>query len=195
MKILLLGGYFGSGKTTILVSLAEAMLKQEKRVCIIGSEGGAYVVDALLRNRGNVEISTIQGGCVCCQATGSLIEELRRIEKEIAPDWVLVELTGIAFQDSVQDAITAYVYGDHPVIAVTVVDAARWKKLWKAVEPVMRRQVQSADVVIVNKIDQNLDYSAILPQIAAINDSSILLHMQATAATGETLLEILGQQI
>jgi G3E family GTPase len=194
MRILLLGGYFRSGKTTILVRLAEAMLKQEKRVCIIGNEGGTPAADDLLRKRGNVEISTIQGGCVCCQATGSLIEALNRIAKEIAPDWVLIELTGIAFQDSVRYAIADYVHGDHSVIAATVVDAFRWKKLLKAVEPVVTRQIQGADIVVVNKIDQNPDFSAIVQQIAAISDSSILLPMQATEATGETLLEVLDQQ-
>lgn len=195
MRILLLGGYFRSGKTTILVRLAEAMLKQKKRVCIIGNEGGIPAADDLLRKWGNVESSTIQGGCVCCQATGSLIEALNRIAKEIAPDWVLIELTGIAFQDSVRYAIADYVHGDHSVIAATVVDAFRWKKLLKAVEPVVTRQIQGADIVVVNKTDQNPDFSAILPQVAAISDSAILLSMQATAATGETLLEILCQQI
>ena len=195
MKILLLGGYFRSGKTTILVRLAEAMLKREMRVCIIGNEGRTPAADDLLRKWGAIESSTIQGGCVCCQATGSLIEALNRITKEIAPDWVLIELTGIGFQDSVRDAIADYVHGDNSVIAVTVADAFRWKKLLKAVEPVMTRQVQNADIVIVNKIDQNPDLSAILPQVAAISDSAILLSMQATAATGETLLEILCQQI
>ena len=195
MKILLLGGYFGSGKTTILVRLAEALLKQGKRICIIGSEDGAFAVDGLLQKRGNVEISTVQGGCVCCQATGNLIEMLRRIGKEIAPEWVLIELTGIGFQDSVRDAIADYVHGDNPVVAATVVDALRWKKLLKAVEPVMTRQVQSADVVIVNKTDQNPDFSAIAPQLTAISDSSVLLPMQATADTGEMLLETLNRQI
>lgn len=195
MKILLLGGYFGSGKTTILVRLAEAMLKQGKRICIIGSEGGVFAVDGLLQERGIVEISTIQGGCVCCQATGNLIETLRRIGKEIAPDWVLIELSGIAFQDSVRDAITTYVCRDIPVISVTVVDAVRWKKLLKAVEPVMTRQIQGVDIVIVNKTDQNPNFTAILPQIAVISGSSVLLPMQATVDTGETLLEILNRQI
>ena len=171
------------------------MLKREMRVCIIGNEGRTPAADDLLRKWVAIESSTIQGGCVCCQATGSLIEALRRIEKEIAPDWVLIELTGIGFQDSVRDAIADYVHGDNSVIAVTVADAFRWKKLLKAVEPVVTRQIQGADIVVVNKIDQNPDFSAIVQQIAAINRSAVLLPMQANGEAGDALLEILNQQI
>lgn len=188
MKILLMGGYFASGKTTILTELAQALLKQGKRICLIGNKEETYGID------GGMEFSTLQGGCICCQATGSLIEALKRIEQEIMPDWVLIELAGIGFQDSVREAITTYASSAIPVFSLTVVDAVRWNKLLKAVQPVMARQVQSADLVIVNKAEQIPGICAILEQISAISESAVLLTMQGTKRTAETLLDFLDQK-
>lgn len=188
MNVLLMGGYFASGKTTILTELAAAMLKQGKRICLIGNKEETYGID------GGMEFSTLRGGCICCQATGSLIEALKRIEQEITPDWVLIELAGIGFQDSVRDAITDYVSSTIPIFSVTVVDAVRWKKLLKAAEPVMIRQVRGADLIIVNKTDLNPDISIIMKQITSIHEAAALLPRQRSADTVETLLTILDQQ-
>ena len=167
MKVLLMGGYFASGKTTILTALANAMLKQGKRICLIGNKEETYGID------GGMEYSPLQGSCVCCQAIGSLIEALKQIEQKQAPDWVLIELSGIRFQDSVRDAITDYVSSTIPVFSLTVVDAVRWKKLMKAAEPVMTRQVLGADIVIINKTGPDSDTSGIKKQIASIQESTV----------------------
>lgn len=194
MKILLLGGFFGSGKTTILSRLTETWLEAGNRLCIIENEIGENSIDDLLLKKGGIEISTIMGGCVCCQVTGSLIEALNRIEKEINPDWVLVELTGIALLDTLRDTIEAYSSSDNPIITVSVIDAVRWSKLLRAAEPIVTAQVAGGDIIVVNKVDQNPDLESISADVDRIIPSPIILPMQATADSGKALVALLEKE-
>lgn len=194
MKILLLGGFFGSGKTTILSRLTETFLEAGNKLCIIENEIGVNSIDDLLLKKGGIEISTIIGGCVCCQVTGSLIEALNRIEKEINPDWVLVELTGIALLDTLRDTIEAYSPSDDPIITVSVIDAARWSKLLRAAEPIVTAQVAGGDIIVINKIDQNSDLETITADVNRISRSSMILPMQATLDSGKSLAELLEKE-
>lgn len=194
MKILLLGGFFGSGKTTVMSRLTEAMLEKGEKLCIVENEIGENSIDDLLLRTGGIEISTILGGCVCCQVTGSLIEALRRIKAEIDPDWVLVELTGIALLNSLRDTIQAYSDGDDPIVTVSVIDAARWHKLLKAAAPIMTQQVEGGDIIVVNKIDLNPQVEPIAADVKAIAGDRTILPMEATRDSGHILWELLEQE-
>ena len=92
MNILLTGGFFGSGKTTVLSKITALLLSRGLRICIIENEIGQNSIDDLLLKTGSVEISTITGGCICCQISGSLIEALRKMEAESAA--VMSKLAG-----------------------------------------------------------------------------------------------------
>mgnify|MGYP005759181057 CR=1 FL=1 len=97
MNILLVGGFFGSGKTTVISRLAEQIISAGQTLCIVENEIGENSIDTLLLQQSSVKITTIAGGCVCCQATGSLIQALRDLKQRFFPDWIIVELTGIAY--------------------------------------------------------------------------------------------------
>ncbi len=193
MKILLLGGFFGSGKTTLLSQLIPAMLARGQRICIIENEVGEYAIDNLLLQRGGIEVTTIRGGCVCCQVTGSLLEALQRIDREINPEWVLVELTGIAFLDPLRDTIQTYWPEHGPIVTVSVVDAARWSKLRRAAAPIVTRQVQGGDLIVINKIDLNPDTDAIQADVRELVSDPHFLLTQATQDSGEALAKRLEQ--
>ena len=123
MNILLVGGFFGSGKTTVISRLTDQMLAAGQSLCIIENEIGKNSIDDLLLQRGSVEISTITGGCVCCQVTGSLIEAVQDLNRQFSPDWIIVELTGIAYLKDLRKKLEKYL-PDHPaIISLSVVDA------------------------------------------------------------------------
>lgn len=170
------------------------MLRSGKKLCIIENEVGENAIDDLLLKKGGIEISTIMGGCVCCQVTGSLIEALLRIENEIAPDWVLVELTGIAFLDTLRNTIEAYLPGHNPVITVSVMDAARWNKLLKAAPLIITRQVEGGDIIVVNKIDQNPDLESVTEGVNRIATGRTIHPMQATIDSGDVLAALIDRE-
>lgn len=190
-----MGGFFGSGKTTVMSRLTEAMLEKGEKICIVENEVGENAVDDLLIRKGGIEISTILGGCVCCQITGSLIEALHRIKAEIDPDWVLVELTGIALLTPLRDTIQAYSDGEDPIVTASVIDAARWHKLLKAAAPIMTQQVEGGDIIVINKIDLNPQLEPIAADVKVIAGDRRILPMEATRNSGHKLQELLEQEV
>lgn len=132
-------------------------------------------------------VSAIREGCICCQATGNLIEALRNAETEYSPDWVLVELAGVGFADAVKESIQQYLPGNHQVTALTVIDAGKWRKFLRAMEPVALRQTRSADIIVINKTDENPELQPIIEDVNRIAPDRIILPMQAMADSGTVL--------
>lgn len=191
MNILLTGGFLGSGKTTLLSKLTSLLLQQGKRICIVENEIGQNAVDDLLLRTGSVDISTITGGCICCQISGSLIEALREMDQTSHPDWVLIELTGTAFANAVVDNLRMYLPGNHTLVVMAVADSARWPVLLKAAKPMICQQLQGAGIVVANKIECASNPEAIMEQIRQLVPGCKVLPMNALEDSGEELLNLL----
>ena len=152
MKVLAFAGFLGSGKTTIIKQCIDSMLKKGLKIAIVENEIGSTSIDDKVLEEGGIEMTTLTGGCVCCSISGSLLTAAKVIEKEIAPDWLIVELTGLAYMSGIRDLFKEH--GDHfKLYSVSVVDIARWFKLLKISRPLLTDQVEGADVIIINKID------------------------------------------
>lgn len=191
MKILLLGGFFGSGKTTVLLCIAEAMLTMGYRLCVLENGSATNSISSRFSQREDMAVSAIKEGCICCEATGNLIEALRNMETEYAPDWVLVELAGVGFADTVKESVLQYLPGNHRIIAMTIIDAEKWQKFIRAMEPVATRQLRSADIIVINKTDKKPETEPIIADVNRIAPDRIILPMQAESDSGKALAELL----
>ena len=188
MKIVLIGGFFGSGKTTITANLTRQMLARSERVCIVENEIGQIGVDDLLLERGGVEVTTITGGCVCCQVTGSLVDALRDMEQRFDPEWVLAELTGIAYLDGLRHTMESCLPKTCSIICVAVADASRWASLSRALPKVIERQTEGADLLVINKADLNGDTEKIEAEVRQMGVSCPVFPMSAVTDSGARLL-------
>lgn len=194
MRILLTGGFFGSGKTTVLSRITSLLLARGARICVIENEIGQNTIDDLLLKTGSVEVATITGGCICCQVSGSLIEALRHMEQTLRPDWVLVELTGAAYADAVVENLRMYLPGEHRLTVLAVADGARWPVLMKAAGPMLRRQLQGAQVLAVNKADRTEDLDAVMAQARALLPGCPVVGLSAVSEDCAGLLALLEQE-
>lgn len=174
-----------------MAKLTTGLLNQGNRVCIIENEIGENSIDDLLLKTASVEISTISGGCICCQVSGNLIEALRQMDNDFRPDWVLVELTGAAFADAVIDNLRLYLPGEHKLVVMAITDAARWPVLIRAAKPMILRQLKGAQVVVVNKADASDNLSQTLQQIQELMPESIALPLSALQDSCQQLMEVL----
>ena len=153
MKFLIVGGFLGSGKTSFLIHLAKHLINQRgiKKVVILENEiGQVGIDDQILRSTG-YEVKGLFAGCVCCTMAGELLVNVRMIQRDLDPDWIIMEATGVAMPDTIRDSLKNKLDIDAQIVCLT--DAKRWRKLLKAMAPVMTMQLNGADLVLVNKID------------------------------------------
>ena len=153
MDVLIVGGFLGSGKTTIIRSLIRGLVNAGNTCAIVENEIGEIGIDDEIIKEINLEVTPLFGGCVCCQISGDLLSAIQKIQDDLNPDWVIVEMTGLALMDSIRDMFTKYGRNNIAVHTISVADLSRWEHLVGALSRIFDRQVEGADLIFLNKTD------------------------------------------
>ena len=153
MKILLVGGFLGSGKTSFILQLAHYMVEKMgiANIAVLENEIGELSIDDKLIKGSGFEVRSLFAGCVCCSMAGELPVTIHAIEEEIHPEWLLMEATGLAFPDSIRDNIEFSLGITCRICCLA--DAKRWDRIIQAMNELVSDQIASADIVLINKID------------------------------------------
>ncbi len=154
MEIILFGGFLGSGKTTLIQLVLHAIVDEGKKAAVIENEIGEVGIDQTLLSGSGVSVTPLFGGCVCCQITGSLIDAIHRIHVEIDPDYLIVEMTGLARMSEIKKVFVRYGEAGVPFRTVAVVDCVRFLKLCEVAGDLMEDQIAGTDAVLLNKVDR-----------------------------------------
>lgn len=174
--VLLLTGFLGSGKTSLLNRLLRDPRYAETAVVI--NEAGDIGIDQALVERGSEDVFLLEGGCICCRLRGGLNETLhdlhaRRRSGAIAFRRVIVETSGLSDPAPVMSALLADPrFMRHFTIAgvTTVVDAVNFAATHRRF-PEARMQTALADRLVVSKTDMvdGAATQALLAQLAGLN--------------------------
>lgn len=169
---LIVSGFLGSGKTTLVRRLLEAAQAEGARVAFVSNELGALGIDAALLGVGSDTFVELAGGCVCCALNDALYDTLIALREQVDPDRIVIETSGVAIPHDVQ--ITFYQPPIRDWISeeavVTVVNAEQVSE-GRDLEGTFAEQIESADLVVLNKVDlvSAHDVSALKGRVAAMN--------------------------
>lgn len=170
--IMLITGGLGSGKTTLLRRILD---RSGRRLAVLMNEFGEIAIDSKIIQGENVRIVELAGGCVCCSMTGEFEAAVREILEKVAPEFIVVEATGVAEADalayevednlpevrldSVVCIVDAYLAVKHPYVGYTT-----------------RTQLEAADIILINKIDliATEEVQEVEAQVRKYNDSAVL---------------------
>jgi len=193
MQIIILGGFLGSGKTSVLLQLAKRLTAQtpgkENRIAIIENEiGDIGVDDQTLGGSGGYDVQSLFSGCVCCTLTGELLTSIQKLGRDLDPDYVVLEPSGVADPGNIASNIEEYLH--LPVSITCLVDAERWEILQKAMNMLIGSQLDAADLILVNKIDK-IDADALARTEESIKGYNDHARLESICANGEIAPEIL----
>lgn len=152
---ILICGYLGAGKTTLLSYLLSHKRLAGKRIAVLVNEFGTLSVDRALLPQGDYFVSEINNGSIFCVCLKSgLLKNLERIAKEINPDMLLIEATGVAEPNDVSSLVQTKFLQDsyQKAVTITIVDALIFLKL-STILPALSAQVKLADILLLNKKD------------------------------------------
>lgn len=178
IPVLLLTGYLGSGKTT----LVNRILSNTKGIkfAVIVNDIGEVNIDASLIEQGGVvgqkddSLVALQNGCICCTLKLDLVEQLNDIVSMGKFDYIVIEASGICEPAPIAQTICAYPEL-YPQLAkngiakldsiVTVVDALRLRDEFGGgndllkenigeddLERLVIEQIEFCNTIIINKI-------------------------------------------
>jgi len=154
MRLLVVSGMLGSGKTSLILRIAETLSDNGSMVAIIENEIGSVGIDGEILERSGMKVRELKGGCVCCTMKTGMIDTLRTLEAVVNPDIAIIEPTGIAdphYVISAIDGVTGLTVTS--IFTIIMVDAERFLKIWKMFERPLKNQVAVADLVLMNKAD------------------------------------------
>jgi G3E family GTPase len=151
---LLVSGFLGSGKTTLVRHLLRDAQARGLRLAIVSNEFGALGIDKALLGGSDETFVELGGGCVCCQLSDELVETLGRLRDEIDPDRVVIETSGVALPYDVQlhfwrEPLARWIGEDVTAVVVNAEQLAASRDLDQTFED----QVSSADLLLLNKVD------------------------------------------
>lgn len=154
VPVLVVSGFLGSGKTTLVRHLLREAQASGTRVAVISNEFGALGIDQALLGDGGEAFVELEGGCVCCQLSDELRDTLQMLRERVQPDRVIVETSGVALPSDTQlqfwrEPVSAWVEDDVAVVVVNAEQLAEGRDLRGTFED----QVSSADLLLLNKID------------------------------------------
>lgn len=180
VPVLLLTGYLGSGKTTLVNNILSN--RKGIRFAVIVNDIGEVNIDADLIQRGGVvgqkdeSLVALQNGCICCTLKMDLIEQLADIMRQDRFDYIVIEASGICEPEPIARTICSIPamgpeYVEHGIsrldCVVTVVDALRMQSEFGCGENLTKRnlgeddienllieQIEFCNVVLLNKVDE-----------------------------------------
>ena len=178
IPVLLLTGYLGSGKTT----LVNRILNNRKgiRFAVIVNDLGEVNIDADLIQKGGIvgkkdeSLVALQNGCICCTLKNDLIQQLCEITSRQVFDYIVIEASGICEPEPIAQTICSipalsfeFVKNGIPVLdcVATVVDALRMKDEFACgdalkkphldeedIESLVIQQIEFCTIIILNKV-------------------------------------------
>lgn len=166
--VLLLTGYLGSGKTT----LVNRILSNKKGIkfAVIVNDIGEVNIDANLIEQGGVvaqkddSLVALQNGCICCTLKVDLIEQLNDIVRMNKFDYIVIEASGICEPAPIAQTICAYPEL-YPHLAkngiakldaiVTVVDALRLRNEFNVGDDLLKQNIDDDDLerLVIEQIE------------------------------------------
>jgi len=151
---LLVSGFLGSGKTTLVRRLLRDAQERGLRLAIVSNEFGEVGIDRALLGGSDETFVELGGGCVCCRLSDELVLTLERLREKVSPDRVVIETSGVALPYDVQvhfyrEPLARWVGEDLCAIVVNAEQLAAGRDLDLTFED----QITSADLLILNKTD------------------------------------------
>ena len=162
MNIFLVGGFLGSGKTTAIAQ-AVAVLRQEGKMAgVVTNDQGDQLVDTQFLRGSAISVREVTGSCFCCNY-GELEKSIRSLADEIRPDAVFAESVGSCTDlvATVVRPLRHYYEDDIRVVLSVFVDVRSLALYLFKQEPlfpdnvgyIFEKQLEEADILVVNKVD------------------------------------------
>lgn len=161
LPVTIIGGYLGSGKTTLVNHLLRHA--DGLRVAVLVNDFGELPIDADLIQAQDGDVISLSGGCVCCSYGDDLSLSLQKLQNlEQAPEHILIEASGVALPGAIGNTLSLQQSYQLEGIVV-LVDAATVKQQAKEkyIGDTILRQLADADLLILNKLDDVSDEAAL----------------------------------
>ena len=152
VPILLVTGFLGAGKTTVVNRLLAHA--EGRRIAAVVNDFGAINIDAELIAGASDGVVSLANGCICCSLEGDLLRTLATLlRRDPKPDTIVIETSGVADPgDIIRNLMDPVILREAPLETVLcVMDAGTPPSALD--DALVRAQLRVADIVALSKLD------------------------------------------
>lgn len=179
--IILITGYLGAGKTTLMQKLLE---QEKRRIALIVNDMGSINIDASLLGRkvdnvAQVEMVEMQNGCICCTLRDEFIQEIERLSNVPDIEAVFVEASGISEPSAIANAFLSYAE-DNPdtnVYLSSIVSVADADRIYREFLGGLESADDAEDGDIINLVIDQIEFCNVI----VLNKTDLLTEAQIEA--------------
>ena len=198
VKIDIISGFLGAGKTTLIKKLLKEAFEGEQ-VVLIENEFGEIGIDGGFQKDAGIEIREMNSGCICCSLVGDFGASLKEVVEKYHPDRILIEPSGVG---KLSDVIKA-VQGVEEDVDIqlnsytTVVDAKKCKMYMRNFGEFFDNQVQYAGAIIMSRTDIVDEKKAMesMELLRSINEKAAIITTPIEKLDGKKILEVMEHPV
>nr|WP_144925256.1 GTP-binding protein [Paenibacillus bovis] len=163
-KVIIISGFLGAGKTSLMVSAADQLRAKGWKVACITNDQGEQLVDTKIVYSNGFPIQQVQGGCFCCKFD-NLVDTINHIVNHNETDVIFAEAVGsctdiMATVIKPLEAFHGELLDIQPL--TVVVDPQRFRDIKKEnsiytteIAYLFEKQIEEAQYLLLNKADVN----------------------------------------
>ncbi len=153
IKIDIISGFLGAGKTTLIKRLLNTKLRDEK-VVLIENEYGEIGIDGSFLKDTKIDITELNQGCICCSLQGDFEKALKELVSKYNPDRIIIEPSGVGKLSDIVKAVTDSNIENSKINAlVCMCDVTKAKMYLKNFGEFYIDQIKHAKTVILSRTD------------------------------------------
>ena len=196
IKIDVISGFLGAGKTTLIKKIFETVLKNEK-VVLIENEFGEIGIDGSFLKESGIQIKEINAGCICCSLVGDFSTSMKEVIDTYHPERIIIEPSGVGKLSDIVNAVLELQEDIQLNILATVVDGVKTKMYLKNFGEFFNNQVEAANTIVISKTDKMTEEKVleVVELIKQKNDHATIITTAISELDSAQLMKVLEAKV
>lgn len=194
MKIDIVSGFLGAGKTTFIKKMIDEVYTGEK-IALIENEFGEVGIDGGFLKDSGINITEMNSGCICCSLVGDFGKNLKEVIETYQPDRIIIEPSGVGkLSDVMKSVIDIEKEQDVKLNAlVTVVNAKKASKQMKAFGEFFNNQIAFATTIVLSRTQNTTaeQLELCVKQMQQLNPKAAVITTPWDHITGAQILKVI----
>lgn len=196
LKIDIISGFLGAGKTTLIKKLLEENVFDEK-IVIIENEYGEVGIDGALLSDQSIEVKELTSGCICCSLRRDFLASIDEVVNTFNPSRILVEPSGVATVDVITAAEKYANLDENRMLnmRIFVLDVLKYEFTSSYFGDFFINQVKNAKTIVFSRT-QNAGSeitAKVMQAVKEINPSASILTTPWDELTAEQIVSLAEQ--